>query len=491
LTSKTSTRLLARAGIMVGACGDQENVCLNISLGQPRTWAAGSNKSPTPDVKVLARLTQLSLRTVSKLTPSSAELERAYIEKKQHDLQQQRRRNQKSCYSAIHCPDNVVRGATARGRSLTVPKEFNLSASRATTPAQSVSSADEGSDASDCDASSGWSHSLRRRHQRAGSREQRAWQPRLTVPEGPALRSANRARSTSSKRSARQTGHGECPSPSPSDGSCNSICSVQSVRGRSHSRRAAHYMAGTPSPSRSVQSCRSPSSTASDMSLVSARSHLSRLSCLPQRHRSRDKLSSGELERLEVEAKRKEVQTLMRQNKKVYHNAIYNPSSRSIQRTPNLTVPQEFNLSCGSAKERFCRRGTSAERPSAPPLSADPSRKMKLTVPEEPQLLTAHRSKRASSKEATRQRSTSKHRLAREQAAIEQHLGRVAAARILQGKSGKSGTAASLQNQTRAENEQWVREAPDAEERAQRARLAAQAEHEAALAAQKQRLCIF
>jgi len=89
------------------------------------------------------------------------------------------------------------------------------------------------------------------------------------------------------------------------------------------------------------------------------------------------------------------------------------------------------------------------------------------------------------------QRSTSKHRLPREQAAIEQHLGRVAAARIVQDKLGKSGTKASIQTRTQAETEQWVREAPDAEERAQRARLAAQAEHEAALAAQKERLCIF
>jgi hypothetical protein len=132
---------------------------------------------------------------------------------------------------------------------------------------------------------------------------------------------------------------------------------------------------------------------------------------------------------------------------------------------------------------------------------------MKLTVPEEPQLLTAHRSKSASSK-GTMQRSMSKHRLPREQAAIEQHLGRAAAARIVQDKLGKPGTKASVhtqtqaeteqwvreasvRTQTQAETEQWVREAPDAEERAQRARFAAQAEHEAALVAQKERLCIF
>jgi len=393
-----------------------------------------------------------------------------------------------------------------RGRSLTVPKEFNLSVSRATTPARSVCSADEGSDASDHEVSSEWSHSLRKRHQRVGSKDQRTWQPRLTVPEGPALHTAHRTRSTSSKRSERLTAHGECsrsaaPSPSPSDGSCNSISSYQSVRGRSHGRRAAYYMVGTPSPLRSVHSWRSPSSSASDMSLISARSRLSRFSRLSQRHRSRDKLSSEELEQLEVEAKRNEVRTLRRHNKKAYRDAIRNPPSRSIQRTLNLTVPQEFNLSCGSARERSCRQDTSVERrnwagslraPSAPPSpSADPALELKLTVPEEPQLLTAHRSKSASSKGATMQRSMSKHKLPRAQAAIEQHLGRAAAARNVQDKSGKSGTKASVRSQTRTETEQWVCGAQDAEERAQRARLVAQAEHEAALVAQRERLCIF
>jgi len=89
------------------------------------------------------------------------------------------------------------------------------------------------------------------------------------------------------------------------------------------------------------------------------------------------------------------------------------------------------------------------------------------------------------------QRSMSKHRLPREQAAIEQHLGRAAAARNGQDKPGKSGSKVSARTQPRADTEQWVREAPDAEERAQRARLAAQAKHEETLAAQKERFCIF
>jgi len=538
------------AGAMVGTRGGQENACLNTSLGLPRTWASGSNKSPPLDAKVLARHTaaaeaankhdqadrgnfsardplssrshlgmtpigslcepsvesrlgQLSKRTCSKLIPSSAELERAYIEKKQHDLRRQRVRNEKSCYSAIHCPEGVS-SATARSRTLTVPQEFNLSVNRATTPSRSVCSADTVSDTSDCESE--WSHSLRKRPQRVGSKEQRAWQPQLTVPEGPALRTAHRARSTSSRRSARGNPHRECsrsaaPSPSPSDGSSMSIGSAQSVRGRSHGRRAAHHMPGKTSPSRSVQSYRSASSSASDMSLVSFRSHLSRLSRLSQRHQSRDKRSSEELEQLKVEAKKKEVQNIMRHNERACRDAICNPPSLSFPRTSNLTVPQEFNLSCGSARERSCRHDTSVERRdwagSLKGSSAQRSQsvnrdlQMKLTVPEEPNLLTAHRARSASSRGATRQRSMSKHRHPREQAAIEQHLGRVAAARSVQDKSGKSGADASARKHSRAETEQWVRQAADAEERAQRARLVAQAEHEAALAAQKEQLCIF
>ena len=163
----------ASAAVMVRTRGGQENVCLNISLGQPRTWASGSTKAPPLDARVLAKHTaaaeaankrdqagrgncltrgllssrshlgitplcpvwepsvesrpqQLSKRTSSKLIPSSAELERAYIEKKQQDMRRQRRRNERSCYSAIHCPDSVVSSVTTRSRSLTVPQEFNF-----------------------------------------------------------------------------------------------------------------------------------------------------------------------------------------------------------------------------------------------------------------------------------------------------------------------------------------------------------------------------
>lgn len=75
----------------------------------------------------------------------------------------------------------------------------------------------------------------------------------------------------------------------------------------------------------------------------------------------------------------------------------------------------------------------------------------------------------------------SKHQLPREQAAIEHHLERVASARAVQ----------ALRPPLVADLEQWVREAGNVEERAQRARVVAQARHEQTLAAEKERVCVF
>uniref|UniRef100_A0A7S4UXC7 Uncharacterized protein n=1 Tax=Alexandrium monilatum TaxID=311494 RepID=A0A7S4UXC7_9DINO len=483
------------------------------------------------ELSVDSRTSTLSRRGGSRLAPSSAELERSYMERKRHELRQMRARNEKSCYEAIYRPD-VPHGVRQGQRSavLTVPQEFSLSTSRATTPARSIRSdaeSDSGFDAgSDSDGGSEWSRSLRHHSARRseGESKPRSWKPELTVPRGPALQTSSRARS-SSVRSGPEHGTDQpsasswqaslrggaressrSASPSHSVASWCSVCSSRSQsRARSRQRCRGRSNLETPSPNRSVASWRSPaSSSVSDMSLVSDASR-----SRPTRGCSRRRtMSTEELQRTEVDVKRHELADLLRRNERSCREAIRNPDLGGRQHSASITVPKEFNLSRGSTRAPAHQSGSHSARQRRdwshslrqPLRSAESLGPRELTVPEGPQLMTSRRTRSTSAEpRPPSQHTMSRHRLPREQAAIENHLGRTASARALHEDPQRLAAGRS----------QPVRPPPHAagpdhgarpggagadagaEARAQRARLAAQARHEQALANARERLCVF
>lgn len=325
-----------------------------------------------------ATLTRSALDAIprTRLLPSSAELERMYTKRDAGD------------------PREELKCRSARGTS--------------------DASSDAGSDVSDA-----WSASLRQKRSARGTSPS-PWCPQLTLAQAPQLRTALRSRSLSRSKRHEHSGweaslrgrpvsqnSSAAPSPAPSN---RSTSSARSNCSRSYSVRPFVFGKVAASPARSV-SCRS---AASDMSLCSMESRFSRLS---RRSTSRRVLSTAERGDLDIAAARMELQELRRHNDKAYLHAIHYPDLRSGQHSLELTVPREFNLS--GARRSVSRSSGSAHREWSSGLraSAPQAWQPELTVPAAPTLRTASRSKRSD-----RPRSSSRHQLPREQAAIERHL---------------------------------------------------------------------
>lgn len=246
----------------------------------------------------------------------------------------------------------------------------------------------------------------------------------------------------------------------------------------------------TPSPARSDV-------TASDMSLAgvtpSDMSMASRMSRLSQR--SQRQLTSEEIELAQADAKRREVQALMRLNEKTYKDAIRCPDVHHRHHSLSATVPEEFELSTrGSSRSKSAFRGPAEGSSEASPWErslrsgAAAEWRPQLTVPEGPALHTAGRSRSLSSVRSERGapgRSMSRGRTPREDVALREHLRRAETAQ-------EERAQCTARERTRA-----LRPAPEAElprgpaeSRAERARATAVAQQDA-IASARQRLCVF
>lgn len=478
---------------------------------------------PTDDGSRLAVLARPAARGFA---PSKAELEKQYMEKSRAKMAEQRKRNEKSCYDAIHAPQV---DKTVPSRELTVPKEFNLSAcntpsrSRCTTPAASPArsrcttplrsrSGSVCSDMSIDEASVG------------GRGRGRTPNRPLTVARGPNLMTALRPRSLSNRanaaRGAQSSGAGYQGGTFGTPGRSSSFGTPLRSSTRSHSRKASSSPArsafalntghGMVTPRRQSSRTRHDTSCGSlnsDMELsvpASVRSRLDR-SCdsrasidsrLSQRSCSRHVLSTDEIAQIHISAKRSELKELMKQNEKRGRQAILYPTPSGARRSTSLTVPREFNLSvsntpcrsvcmseagsdCGDDTTQPWDRSLRSSR-SVPASPARAAWAPELTVPEGPSLLTEHRSRSTSSalrsaSGTPSKRSMSRHRLPREQAAIERHFDRAAAAQSdtaapYEANKPAWNMCASLEGSAATEEDEWVRAAPTPEERAKRAR---------------------
>jgi len=199
----------------------------------------------------------------------------------------------------------------------------------------------------------------------------------------------------------------------------------------------------------------------------------------------------------------------MRRNESAHLEAIHNPDLGVRQHSASITVPEEFNLSVGSARGPARRPGAHAEperrdwsgslrQPSAPQSARESARAWGgLTVPEGPLLHTASRARSTSAepRPPSERPAISRHHLPREQTAIEHHLERVTSARTPHEDAAQRPAAGrppqALRPPPGVDLDHWARQGATAEERAQCARVAAQARHEQALAAEKDRLCVF
>ncbi|CAE8675671.1 unnamed protein product [Polarella glacialis] len=519
----------------------------------PRKPVAAAAPNLVTEWSTQSRLSELA-RPRTNLAPSSAELERKYLEAKRQEMHDTRMRNEKSCHEAIHNPEAKAKLSS----KVTVPKEFKLSRSnsRSHTPSRSVCS-DNGSEMeldSDAGENSVWSTSLRGRSASRGraagpSAEKGPWQPKLTVPSAPQLLTSWRPRSVSrrsptdesevrgamtpnawssslrgrggardsSRSSSRASSRQGSAAPSPAR-STRSTYSVRSTRSKSRgpnldaptfeastplratSRGRGRSALVTPSPARSARSCYSARSC-SDMSLASVNSRLSRRTGGSSRNRS---LSTADLEEIVAQDGRRALAELMQHNARNYMQAINNPDMRRGHHSLDLTVPQEFHFSSSKRSSRsVCSSGSEAEdkrrewsqslrrASESPAPAATAAWQPKLTAPSAPTLRT---SSRASSRQRSSSRGAEKRSMSCQKLPPREQTAverHLERTAAAQGVSAAESSSKPQASKLSAEDEQWIQAGTTAEERAERARQAMNKRREEAQLQEKQRLCVF
>lgn len=417
-----------------------------------------------------------------------------YMEANRSELQAMRQKNERSWANAV---------------------------SQSSTPRRCRSTCSDNSDM-DLDSSVG-EDSTRRRGRSRNSKARE-----LTVPTGPTLHTAWRTRSSSRDRMA-----GEAHSqPHTWAGSLRDgrVCGGS----RSKSRASSRQGSAAPSPARSTRSVRSarsrgpqleapvfsatPSRTlsrnrlsgavtpspgknkwsCSDMSLASVGHSVgsSRMSGTS----SRSRLSTADLEELEMEEGRRQLSEMLQRNARTYKQAINFPDMRRGHHSLELTMPEEFSLSVSnrSVSLHRPREASSDQRAWSKSLRSaqSPGRaafNSTLTVPSAPNLRTSsrHRSSSASSRtcgdrDPSMKRSMSCRSMTpREQDAVQRHLERVSSTR---GATSAELKPAPVSSKLGEEDERWILTASTAEERAERARVAVNKKREEAWNEEKQRL---
>jgi len=333
----------------------------------------------------VSRLTKLSRRQPFR-TPSSAEMEQAEVERKRRELKDLMKKNERTCLRAINYPEmssslstsQVLHSVSSEAPStsnsvilsskVTRPQEFALSCP-STPRAASVRAASVSSE------EGGWSHSLRT------PARAKSWRPQLTLPESPRLRTAQRSRSASSRSSS-------CPPDSRAASRPRSRPPPQvSQRERTaverHRERTTRVHRALPEISLGSWSARStctagtePSDLGSTHSSVYEASTTSRFSQLSQRSSTKHIPKSEELEKMEIERKRRELRDLRHQNERTYRHAISNPMLASVSslrtRQPQLTVPVAPDLS--TAHRPRSRSASRCSRDRSPDVSPDGKR---------------------------------------------------------------------------------------------------------------------
>eukprot|EP00444_Apocalathium_aciculiferum_P000401 CAMPEP_0183390816 /NCGR_PEP_ID=MMETSP0370-20130417/5997_1 /TAXON_ID=268820 /ORGANISM="Peridinium aciculiferum, Strain PAER-2" /LENGTH=546 /DNA_ID=CAMNT_0025570413 /DNA_START=53 /DNA_END=1693 /DNA_ORIENTATION=+ len=407
-----------------------------------------------PDMSVSSRRSQ---RSASRRSLSTEEIDAIRLEQKRQEVTALMRKNERTCRDAIDNPKNMRNVASARSLDVTVPEEFHLSVSNRTARSSSRDSSRGGK--------GDWQDALRR-STRSKSRG-RTWQPQLTVPSGPHLFTADRARSRSASSSRRST-----PASTPErHGSSLSRSSRLPPREmlavEQHATRLAIARTASASPLRRRLECASPARSrvsasparsCSDMSMCSVNSRLSQLS--RPRSLSRPLRTSEELERRQADAGKRQLNDLMRLNERNLQRVLaqpepLNPSHRA------LTVPVDLEF---HTERRARSRSTSVHSRSSHVDVAALTERLPL----------------------------------RERLAVERHVERLTTAQVLEKSVGAEGREedaraaqfpASQAAPTEAQ-QMWIREASGVE-RAQRARVVAKSLRGEVDKAQSSRLCIF
>jgi len=393
-------------------------------------------------------------------------------------LKAQVQRNERTSHRAIHYPDAVFGngGATQRSLALTMPQEFNLSCP-ATSRRREASMLSVGSSISDSEGPGSHVGSSRWWGPTG------AWEPQLTVPKGPNLRTAQRARSRSSSVSSQCSMLGDvCATPDRR--------STQSLGTPSRGRDETPRCLGLHPRERAamdlhrvrIPAARNPSASplrrAPESPLIRARSVCAgtprlnwsvgsgieptcpaRLTELAQRTPSCG-LSSEELELQRIKRERQAIQDLMRLN------------------------------------ERTCREALSS---SFSILGESSLQRADLTIPEGPCLHTAARarsrsaSRRGSVSGTPERRMISQHPFVREQTAIKKHVNSIAAvgSQVTHHASAAKSLQADGPPSRAADLDEWIQEATTEEDRAARVRLVAKVGKSQATTSVEAKSCPF
>mmetsp|Transcript_88773 Transcript_88773/g.194540 ORF Transcript_88773/g.194540 Transcript_88773/m.194540 type:complete len:544 (-) Transcript_88773:230-1861(-) len=322
-----------------------------------------------------------------------------------------------------------------------------------------------------------WQRSLRGpdyKQSAGGSGAASTWRPELTVARGPQLATAGRARSRSRSSSAPATPGGSPHRRVLANGSL--VGSAQRtprevVAEQGHSARMAQgrRLSTSPMP-RHLQMdyqedahLRSQRSQSRSHSVGSISSRLSQLS--RPRSLSRPQLTSEELERRDIDLSRQRVKDLLLANQRSLPQTLAPPEPLHPSER-HLTVPRELRL---HTEQRAARsRSSSVQSQSLEHLSTP---------------ILHH----------------NQHRSDRERLAAEKHMERMTTAQVLtrakaaldRGLDSEPLTKQLEVGLASKEQERWIREAPDMEERAQRARVVAKAVRSEAERWERENLCIF
>lgn len=390
-----------------------------------------------------SRWSRLSQRSSSQRVLGTAELEQMRIDHEMRELKRLMSKNEKAFRDAINNPEDYLSVASRLWKpDLTMPHEPHL---RTAARSQSCRRRRHRSRSVDSDAESRPSVTVDKMPEREQLAVQRhleraalaspcsqtprhAWEEQHGEPvcaEERALRA----------RAAAQAKHPEAKAP------CRFFKPVQageqgdvgaSPADMSASKGSAHTLLFTPEPPHANRSNRT-FETPSASSVPWESSLESRLSRLSRRSHSHHVLSTAALEQIRMDRGRQELRELMHRNKMNCRNAIDNPSN---------------------------------------PLHSSVRSSQELTHPQEPVLRTAERA-RSSSRGRSRSREPeadhyvpSAQLPAREQLAVQRHVQVVAAQRAAE---------AAWRAKRDLRDEEWVKEAESAEERARRARTVAQA----------------
>jgi len=358
-----------------GRGSDIENIysglspAVSDSIGQSSVGSLLSLGAPVGS----SRLTQLSRRTKTNRQMSTAELELQQIEEKRRQQREMVRKNDVNCRKAISKVD-AGHGSTGTGNrsvNVTVSEDLNLSRGNISVCASDAGNSDHESES----AASDWSQSLRPKAKRtsvggsstANPGLEAKWKPKLTVPEGPQLRTARR------KSISRESSVNSEPERSKGALAVRREQAAMDRQAAAARRQAAGSRTSTPQRSRPATPQKSrPATPQSSRPATPQRASAAR-PATPQQSRVAEPANAADSQDRAAEARRVAQQKYDSRGASATAFGFKKPSSSTVAGkaapTPAVPARQPKTDPTSSNQPLLSARGV-RPRPTEPPLSA-------------------------------------------------------------------------------------------------------------------------